>query len=100
MIEDLWHIICECTNQADYTPTIEEVMQQIADSEVCTGTQCFDSLDALVPMHHPPVGADSQWAFLILFFVSLMALFFRPSRDKAVKHFHPPPPPPPPSTAL
>ena len=34
-------------------PSSSDVLQQVQQHTVCTGTQCFESLDVLVPMQAP-----------------------------------------------
>lgn len=39
----LWQIVCECLQQQH--PNIQQVLQSIQRSSVCTGTQCFQNME-------------------------------------------------------
>ena len=44
--------LCECLLDYDH-PSISNILQQVQQHTVCTGTQCFESLDDLAPMQAP-----------------------------------------------
>ena len=100
MSDDLWRIVCECTDASQgAAPTVEAIMNQVTASHLCTGTQCFDSLDALVPMQPTHTVDPSHLCYLALLFVSIVAVLFAPRRLLDAKVVAPraslPPPPPP-----
>ena len=81
-------------------PSIQNVLRQLEASQICTGTQCFETVDDLVPMEIPTsssVATHQVYAFLAAAFIILA--WSKPTRT--VKHGgagpsvddnHPPPP--------
>lgn len=94
----LFDIVCECVQNA---PTSQDILQRAANTQLCTMTQCFESLYDLVPMHLPTApNTDMTWVFCVL---GLLMLLARPPRTSHKPHnpdsSNDPPPPPPSSTA-
>ena len=65
--------VCEILRMMLSRPTPSEVLEQNANAAICTSTQCFTTVDDLVPMHAPHVN-DAWTTFLPLFLIALVAL--------------------------
>lgn len=66
--------LCECISNHNH-PKISEILETLNRNSICTGTQCFESLNDLIPMT-PPTQPSAVDAFLSIlpFFVLLTFL--------------------------
>lgn len=54
----------ECLCQWILSRTTDDLLTHAAAAGVCTQTHCFESIDAMIPMHAPPQ-ADYSYAVLL-----------------------------------
>lgn len=68
--------LCECF-KAFATPSVQDMLQRIYHTQVCTQTQCFESAEeADFGMLPPPVQADALFLlFLSSLFVIMASMF-------------------------
>ena len=77
--------LCACVAQWMRHPSVAEVLERLRTDQVCTATQCYDSLDALVPMAAPPASAPSPETLLLLLWGCAMILLLGASRPPLSK---------------
>ena len=68
--------LCECIN-AVRSPSIQDVLRQIMNANVCTGTQCFETQeDAFgITTTTPTATAESNTLFYALIFYMMVIAF-------------------------
>lgn len=67
MLNDLCIFVSEWLDH----PNILEVTNKLRRDQICTGTQCYESLDALIPMTSPPT---SNFEYVVAFSVMMVLL--------------------------
>ena len=64
------HFLCECVIQ---NPSVSDILGVLNRLSVCTGTQCFETTDAMVPMHAPtaPTLGAAPAVFMLLLLAAM-----------------------------
>ena len=67
-------LICECFHTAMSTPSAEQLIDQLSSLQTCTVTQCFESVDDIIP----PASNHTSPSLLplALVVVSYVALYY------------------------
>lgn len=98
---------CVCQNGAQ-RPGVQEVIDTLQRSTVCTGTQCFETQADAFGLTAVPQGqqADSTGFWMMMTFMMLVAMMLKLKKrapaltekpGSSSSHANEPPPPPPPS---
>ena len=87
--------MCECVEQLGLRPSVANVLERSAGAQLCTTTQCFESIEDMIPGLVASVDDGARQRLLLLFAFLVFMIAARPPRLSSHKS-HPPPPPPPP----
>lgn len=60
-------------------PSIQNIMKQLEHAQVCTNTQCFETVDDLVTLHTPESTNATTHAYALLTFALLILALFKPA---------------------
>ena len=72
----MFQFLCECLSTNYVHPSVAEIIEVLNRHTVCTGTQCFESLEDIIPMQIPSTYNTEAMTqtFYFIAFVTLLAL--------------------------